>query len=202
MSGNASEVTLLLNAAGAGEQGASEKLLPLVYEELRRLARGYMNRERAGQTLQATALVHEAYLRLVGDGDVAWSSRRHFFGAAALAMRRILVERYRQKKSLKQGGERQRVELDHAAELAAPDADGETDLALLDGALDRLAAYDPRKAEVVMLRCFAGLDHDQVAAALGVAPATVRRDWTFAKAWLARELRNSGGAASSDGAAP
>ncbi len=184
------DITLLLHAAHAGDSAASAKLLPLVYDELRRLARAYMSRERPGQTLQATALVHEAYMRLVGDSTLTWDSRRHFFSAAATAMRRILVERYRQKKALKQGGDLNRVEL-HDVPAFAPNGE-DTDLDLLDSALDRLAAYDPRKAEIVMLRCFAGLDHEQVATALNLSSATVRREWTYAKTWLLRELRDRG----------
>jgi RNA polymerase sigma factor (TIGR02999 family) len=149
-----------------------------------------MSNERAGQTLQATALVHEVYLRLVGSADVSWASRAQFFSAAAQAMRRILVERARARGRLKRGGGAQRVELD---EQAAVTETPRTDLVALDGALDRLAAISPRKCDVVMLKFFAGMTNDEVAAALGVSSATVRNEWTFAKAWLLSELEREAG---------
>lgn len=179
------EVTQLLAAANAGDAAASEQLLPLIYDELRKLARSYMRRESDGQTLQATALVHDAYLRLVGSGEVSWNSRGHFFGAAALAMRRILVERARARGRVKRGGGARRVELGDRAE-ERPDAG--VDLIALDEVLQKLERYDKRKCEVVMLRYFTGLTNDEIAAALGVSSATVRNEWTFAKAWLLREL--------------
>jgi RNA polymerase sigma factor (TIGR02999 family) len=186
-----SDVTLLLEGAGRGDPRASQALLPLVYDELRRLAERRLAREPAGATLQATALVHEAWLRLVGDdgapGD--WGSRGHFFGAAAQAMRRILVERARARRAVKRGGGAARVTLAEDA-WAAPVPD--EDLLALDEALERLSARDERKARVVLLRHFAGLTVEETAAALGVSPATVKSDWAFARAWLAREL---GGAA-------
>ncbi|MBC6952959.1 MAG: RNA polymerase subunit sigma [Leptolyngbya sp. PLA2] len=182
------EVTLLLNAASEGDPRASAELLPLVYEELRRLARARLGAEAPGQTLQPTALVHEAYLRLVGDAELQWNSRGHFFGAAALAMRRILVERARHRKRLKHGGGRKRVELTDHAMVAEPPPD---DLLALDEALERLAAIDSRKARVVMLRYFAGLSIEETAAALEVAPATVKADWAFSRAWLHRALTES-----------
>jgi RNA polymerase sigma factor (TIGR02999 family) len=169
-------------------------LLPLVYEELRRLARGQMKNERggpSGQTLQATALVHEAYLRLVGDADVQWQNRAHFFGAAARAMRRILVDRARHRGRRKRGGDWDRVELgDKSMPGAGPG--GGTDLVGLDAALARLEAEDSRKAEVVMLRYFAGLSIEETAAALSLSTATVKNEWTFARAWLKRELERAG----------
>lgn len=179
------EVTLLLNAAGAGDPKASAELLPLVYEELRRLARARLGAEAPGQTLQPTALVHEAYIRLVGDVDLQWNSRGHFFGAAALAMRRILVERARHRKRMKHGGGRRRVELREDAMVSEPAPD---DLLALDDALDKLAALDERKSRVVMLRYFAGLSIEETAAALEVSPATVKADWAFSRAWLHRAL--------------
>jgi len=179
------EVTQLLHAVNQGDPSAGDRLLPLVYGELRRLAQGYMSQERAGQTLQATALVHEAYLRLIGSADVSWASRAQFFAAAAQAMRRILVERARARGRLKRGGGLQRVELD---EHAAVTETARTDLVALDEALNRLAAISQRKCDVVMLKFFAGLTNDEVAAALGVSSATVRNEWTFAKAWLLAEL--------------
>lgn len=196
------QVTQILHAAAAGNGAAAEQLLPMVYGELRRLAQGYMNNEGgagragAGQTLQATALVHEAYLRLVGNADVGWNSRGHFFGAAAQAMRRILVERARHRDRIKHGGGRQRVALNEVAHVTeTPDDQTGTDLVALDAALDKLTRIDPRKSEVVMLKYFAGLTNDEVAAAIGVSSATVRNEWTFAKAWLMREM--TGGPADS-----
>lgn len=190
------QVTRILHAAAQGDNAATEQLLPLVYGELRRLAQGYMNNERgmgAGQTLQATALVHEAYLRLVGGAEVSWNSRGHFFGAAAQAMRRILVERARYRDRVKHGGGRQRVGLNEvAAVVAAPDEETGTDLVALDAALNKLASIDSRQCEVVMLKYFAGLTNDEAAAVLGVSSATVRNDWTFAKAWLMREMTSTG----------
>lgn len=184
------QVTQLLHAASAGDPRAAEQLLPMVYEELHRLARAYMRKEKPGQTIQATALVHDAYVRLVGSAEVSWDSRGHFFGAAARAMRRILVERARQRAQLKRGAGWARTELRDVAEVTgASEPEPATDLVALDAALTKLAAVDSRKHEVVMLKYFAGLTNDEVAAALGVSSATVRNDWTFSKAWLIRELR-------------
>lgn len=191
------EMTQLLAAASAGDPKASAELLPVVYEELRRLARGQMKKEAVGQTLQPTALVHEAYMRLVGDGDVVWQNRGHFFGAAAQAMRRILVERARHRGRLKRGGGRARVELGDQAIGSEPPA---TDLLALDDALEKLEARDKRKADVVMLRYFAGLSIEETAAALGVSPATVKNEWSFARAWLHREMERDGGAEDEGGA--
>jgi RNA polymerase sigma factor (TIGR02999 family) len=175
-------VTQALNAAARGEPQAAERLLPLVYEELRRLAAQKLAHERPGQTLQATALVHEAYLRLVGDQQVKnWSGRGHFFAAAAEAMRRILVENTRRKRSLKRGGGRVRCDLDDL-QLAAPEP--VEDLLALDDALNQLAEVDPVKAELVKLRYFAGLTIEEAADALGVSSATAKRYWTYARAWL------------------
>lgn len=182
---NGKHVTELLEAASAGDGRASEELLPLVYDELRRLARSQMDREPSGQTLQATALVHEAYVRLLGGAGVKWNGRGHFFGAAARAMRRILVERARMRGAVKRGGRRERVELDEAAAISDAPA---TDLIELDSALAVLEREHPRKAEIVMLRYFAGLSIEETAAALGLSPATVKNEWMFARAWLKREL--------------
>ncbi|USN98771.1 MAG: sigma-70 family RNA polymerase sigma factor [Phycisphaeraceae bacterium] len=176
---------MLLNAAGSGDPRASAELLPLVYEELRKLARVRLGAEAPGQTLQPTALVHEAYLRLVGDMGLQWNSRGHFFGAAALAMRRILVERARHRRRLRHGGGRERVELHEGAMVSEP-APG--DLLALDEALDKLSAIDARKGRVVMLRYFAGLSIEETAAVLDISPATVKADWSFARAWLHRAL--------------
>lgn len=194
------QITQILHDAAAGDPRAGEQLLPLVYEELRRLAHSAMRKERGAQTLQPTALVHEAYLRLVGGDDVSWNSRGHFFGAAALAMRRILVERARHRRRIKHGGGVRRVELaggELAEQMTVEQPEDGTDLVALDAALDRLAEYDRRKCDVVMLKYFAGLTNDEVSAALGVSSATVRNDWTFAKAFLKRELDAS--AAGTDG---
>jgi RNA polymerase sigma factor (TIGR02999 family) len=181
-----SEVTRILSAIEQGDPHAADQLLPVVYEELRRLAAQRLTQEKPGLTIQATALVHEAYLRLV-DGDKAqhWNSRGHFFGAAAEAMRRILVEQARHKKSAKVGGKRHRVPLD-GERLAAPSRD--IDLIALDEALDRLASFDSRKAELVKLRFFAGMTISQAAAALGIAESTADADWAYAKSWLRVEL--------------
>jgi len=181
-----SDVTRILAAIEQGELRAAEQLLPLVYDELRRLAVHKMAQEQPGQTIQATALVHEAYLRLVGtEPQQHWESQGHFFAAAAQAMRRILVEGARRRASLKRGGGLQRadVELD-AIESAADDVD----LLALDQALAKLGAKDPRKAKLVELRYFSGLTLEQAACALGVSTATAQRDWTYARAWLHREI--------------
>jgi RNA polymerase sigma factor (TIGR02999 family) len=184
-----SEVTRILSAIEQGDPSAAEELLPLVYDELRRLAAQRLAHEMPGQTLQATALVHEAYLRLV-DVEKAqpWNSRGHFFAAAAEAMRRILVEQARHKRSAKGGGQRRRVEL-HDEQLAAPSRD--VDLLALDEALAKLANQDRRKAELVKLRFFAGLTIRQAAAALGIAESTADADWAYAKSWLRVELANA-----------
>jgi RNA polymerase sigma factor (TIGR02999 family) len=176
------DVTDILSAAEQGDPHAAEQLLPLVYDELRKLAAARLASEAPGQTLQPTALVHEAYLRLVGsDQGQPWNGRGHFFAAAAEAMRRILVDAARRKRSLKQGGDRRRVELaDVEPAVGAPDLD----LIALDEALDRLARTDPRKAELVKLRFFAGLTTEQAAAALGVSTSTADNDWAYAKSWL------------------
>ncbi len=181
-----SEVTQILNAIERGEPHAAGELLPLVYEELRRLAAQKLSREQPGQTLQATALVHEAWLRLV-DEPFRYSSPRHFFLAAAEAMRRILVENARWKQSRKHGGHLQRVDADQV-DLACPLPDDQ--LLAVDEALDRLAAVNPRAAEVVKLRFFAGLTEAQVAEQLGLSVATVERTWVFARAWLFNELKH------------
>ncbi|MCU0916417.1 MAG: sigma-70 family RNA polymerase sigma factor [Planctomycetes bacterium] len=181
-----SDVTRILNAIERGEAHATDELLPLVYEELRLLAAQKLSHETPGQTLQATALVHEAYLRLVGDEPQGWENRGHFFAAAAEAMRRILIENARRKKSPKHGGGRCSLDLD-AVEPAVPTASD--DLVALDEALTRLAAEDPVKGDLVKLRFFAGLSIDQAAQALRISRATAIRHWSFAKAWLFHELR-------------
>ena len=183
-----SEVTKLLAAVENHQPRAAEELLPLIYDELRRLAAWRLANESPGQTLQATALVHEAYLRLVGNEDSQWNGRRHFFGAAAEAMRRILVENARRKKRLKRGGQLERVELD-GLEIPAPLPDD--DLLALDEALDRLATTDPRAAELVKLCFFIGLTQEQAAKELGISISTVERTWAFARAWLFREMQKT-----------
>jgi RNA polymerase sigma factor (TIGR02999 family) len=182
-----SDVTQLLSAIDAGDSQAADQLLPLVYDELRKLAAAKMAQEKPGQTLQATALVHEAWLRLAGaDVQKAWNSRGHFFGAAAEAMRRILVDRARAKQALKRGGDLERVDLE-GLELPSPMPDDE--LLALDEALDRLATVDTRAAEMVKLCFFVGLTQEEAAHELGVSLATAERVWGFARAWLLREVR-------------
>jgi RNA polymerase sigma factor (sigma-70 family) len=216
-----SDVTRILSQIHAGDRVAAEQLLPLVYDELRKLARAKLGHEKPGQTLQATALVHEAYLRLVGsdrraeEGEKerqregvtdnesplsvsrslrpsvpAFSSRGHFFAAAAEAMRRILVEAARRKRRIKRGGDREREPLEED-QIAAPEVDG--DLIELDAALEKLQAKDSRKAELVKLRYFAGLTQQQAAEALGISVATADRDWAYARAWLRREMESGRG---------
>jgi RNA polymerase sigma factor (TIGR02999 family) len=196
------DVTVLLSAIADGDSRASSDLLPIVYEQLRRLARSQMAREKPGMTLQPTALVHEAYMRLVGDADVKWNSRGHFFGAAAQAMRRILVENARSRHQIKRGGNRERIELTESSAGADPAAadpahqaaagaevDG-VDQVALDEALKTLESIDERKVRVVMLRYYAGLSVEETAAALDVSPATVKNDWAYAKAWLFNHIKN------------
>ena len=184
-----SEVTRILAAIEQGEPQAAEQLLPLVYDELRRLAAAKLAQERPGQTLQATALVHEAYARLVGaDADGKWDNHRHFFAAAAEAMRRILIDNARRKHRPKHGGDRRRV----AADVAAPQPEMPLeDLLALDEALDKLAKEEPAKAELVKLRFFAGLTMPDVADVLGLSLATAERHWTYARTWLYAELKDA-----------
>jgi RNA polymerase sigma factor (TIGR02999 family) len=182
-----SEVTRILAAIERGDVRAADQLLPLVYQELRRLAAQKMSQEVPGQTLQATALVHEAYIRLVGAQNQNWSSRGHFFAAAAEAMRRILIDIARRKNSLKHGGDRQRVDLDGAL-VANDDDTSADDLIALDEALERLSKKDKVKADLVKLRYFAGLTIEQTAEILSISPTTAKRYWAFARAWLVREM--------------
>lgn len=181
------DVTRILSQIDQGNPHAAEQLLPLVYEELRKLATAKLAQEKPGQTLQATALVHEAYLRLV-DVEKAqqWNSRGHFFGAAAEAMRRILVENARRKGRLKRGGDLRRQDIQvHEPAIEGPDSD----VLAIDEALQQLAREHPAKAELVKLRYFAGLTLPEAASALDISPATADRHWRFARAWLARRLR-------------
>jgi RNA polymerase sigma factor (TIGR02999 family) len=180
------QVTQILEAVGAGDERAAEKLLPLVYEELRRLAAARMAQQPPGQTLQPTALVHEAWLRLVGAGQEHWNSRGHFFGAAAEAMRRILVESARRKKRQKHGGGLDRVDL---AEVDLPCPVPSDELLALDAALNKLAGVNPDAAELVKLCFFTGLTQAEAGQQLGVSTATAERLWAFARAWLFREVR-------------
>ncbi len=185
--GSMTDVTRILSAIEEGDARAADKLLPVVYQELRRLAAARMKKESPGQTLQTTALVHEAYLRLVGAEDQSWNSRAHFFAAAAEAMRRILIENARRKKSLKRGGDRKRIDLDQAV---LP-RDGDTlpdDLIALDQAIEKLSNQDKAKADLVKLRYFAGLTGKQAADLLGISPSTEDRYWAYARSWLRLEI--------------
>jgi RNA polymerase sigma factor (TIGR02999 family) len=181
-----SQITLELQALGRGEAQASEDLLPLVYNELRRLAAARMARETAGQTLQPTALVHEAWLQLVGSRERVWHGRAHFFGAAADAMRRILIDNARRKAALKRGGGREKVDLDQV-ELPAPSP--EESVLLIDEALERLAEEDPEQARIVVLKFFGGLTNQEVAENLEIGVRSVERQWACAKARLFRSIR-------------
>ena len=184
-----SEITQILQAVGRGEARASEELLPLVYDDLRRHARVQMARESAGQTLQPTALLHEAWLRVVGDGERQWQNRAHFFGAAAEAMRRILIENARRKSRLKRGGDQLRVDLDHI-ELAATTPDEK--ILLINDALEQLQTKDPEKARVVVMKFFGGRTNQEVAESMAVTERTVERHWAYAKAWLFQAIRAQG----------
>ncbi len=185
---NDGELTRVLQRAGAGDPTAAADLLPLVYDELRRLAASRMAREQAGQTLQATALVHEVWLRLGGDHQPAWANRAHFFAAAAEGMRRILIDKARQKRAVRHGGGLARVDADATGfDLAAPTVD-DADLLLINEALDGFAAHDARRAELVKLKYFTGLTLEEAAEVLGVSVRTAKRDWAYARAWLFNEV--------------
>lgn len=182
-------ITLMLEAVSQGDREAAEALLPLVYAQLRRLARARMAHLAPGNTLQPTALVHEAYLRVAGRRDPGWNGRGHFFGAAAEAMRQILVDQARRKGALKRGGDRRRLDVD---DVDLP-IDGPSDDVLdLDRALRKLEREDPDKARIVLLRHFAGLDRPETAAAMGLSLRTLDRQWEYVKAWLHRELSAAG----------
>jgi RNA polymerase sigma factor (TIGR02999 family) len=180
------EVTRILEAIQRGDLKAADELLPIVYEELRCLANMMLSRQIPGQTLQATALVHEAYLRLVGSQTVGWENSRHFFSATAEAMRHILVDQARRKRSLKHGGHRQRLDLE---EVELPVETPSDDLVALDEALAKLAVQDAEIAELVKLRYFAGLTNEEAASALGISLTTAKRRWRYARLWLLREVR-------------
>ena len=187
---NMSDVTQILNAIERGDPKAAEELLPLVYEELRLLAAQKMSKEQPGQTLQATALVHEAYIRLIEAKDQSWNSRGHFFKAAAEAMRRILIDNARRKKSLREGGDHQQIDIDQAnlKALVPSNENSSEDILALDEALEKLNKIDPRNAEFVKLRYFAGLSLNQVAEIEGISRRTATRWWNYARAWLHREI--------------
>ena len=182
----AAEITQVLHAIGRNEEGAAEKLLPLVYADLRRLAGARMAHEIPGQTLQPTALVHEAWLRLVKDGDRTWQNRAHFFGAAAEAMRRILIERARHKSRLKHGGGQARLNIEDL-ELAETTPDDK--ILLVDEALARLKLEDPELERIVVLKFFGGLSNEEIAETLGLAKRTLDRQWAYARAWLFRQIQ-------------
>lgn len=181
------DVTRILNAIEQGDIQATEELLPLIYEELRLLAAQKLSRELPGQTLQATALVHEAYIRLVGTEDKGWDNKGHFFKAAAEAMRRILIENARRKKSPKYGGDHSKMDLNEAILVVGDKVPSETMIAL-DEALEKLSKRDERKADVVKLRYFAGLTSEQAAKVLKISPTTAKRYWIYSRAWLLREI--------------
>lgn len=187
--GQAEDITGLLGELRAGKKEAESRLVAAVYPELRRIAGRYLRGERPGHTLQATALVNEAYLQLVGQMDKDWQNRSHFFAVAAQLMRRILVDYARQRKAVKREGGRHRVELTDALAISEDRLD---EVLLIDAALTRLAEWDPRQCRVVELRFFSGLTEDEVADVLGIAPRTVKRDWNVAKAWLHGELNGAG----------
>jgi len=178
-------VTQLLSNWSRGDPKAREELMPLVYDELRRLAQSYLRRERSDHTLQATALVHEAYLRLVDQNDVQWGNRGHFFAITAQAMRRILVDHARSHQAAKRGGEEERIPLEDALALSNDRPDR---FLALEESLGRLAEIDSRQEQIVELRVFAGMGIEEIAEVLNISPATVKRDWTMAKAWLALEM--------------
>jgi RNA polymerase sigma factor (TIGR02999 family) len=183
------DVTQILQEASGGDKNAPARLMPLVYDELRRLANHYLRQERADHTLQPTALVHEAYLKLIDQSRVDWQNRAHFFGVAAQSMRRILVDHARGHQASKRGGSQQKIALDEAVDYSQP---RDLDLVALDDALKTLARMDERQSRIVELRFFGGLTIEETAEALGVSPATVKVDWNMAKAWLRREISKTG----------
>ena len=183
------EITRLLRAWSGGDQDAFERLAPAIYAELHRIARGYMSHERPGHTLQATALVHEAYLRLIDVRNVGWQDRAHFFAVSAQMMRRILVDRARARVTGKRGGAAARLQLDEIPEVGSWRA---VELVALDDALNGMAKMDPRKAKVIELRFFGGLGVEETAEVLKISPQSVLRDWKLARVWLQRELARSG----------
>jgi RNA polymerase sigma-70 factor, ECF subfamily len=185
MSSSPGEITQILARIRAGERGAEERLIPLVYDELRRMAAHYMRLERSGHTLQSTALVHEAYVRLLGEGDIQWENHSHFFGVAAQMMRRILVDYARARKAEKRGGPLPTLSLEEATPLPAVVS---PEILALDEALSRLEQRDARQCRIVELLFFGGLSEAEAATVLGISARTVRRDWTVAKAWLYQQV--------------
>jgi RNA polymerase sigma-70 factor, ECF subfamily len=183
---NSPDITQFLQDWSKGNQTAMEKLMPLVYEELRRQASRYLSKERQGHTLQATALIHEAYLKLIGQKEVEWQNRNHFFAIAATAMRRILVDYAKERHRGKRGGSAENLAIDEALQISANEKS--VDLIALDEALNRLAKLSARQAQVVELRYFSGLSNDETAEILGVSNGTVRNDWNIARAWLRQEI--------------
>lgn len=182
---SATDVTRLLVDWGHGDQSALDSLLPLIYNELRRVADSYLRRDRPGHTLQATALVNEAFLRLINQDQINWQNRAHFFGAAANLMRQILIQHARANHAAKRGGERQKLYLDEAGDVAQS---SDLDLVALDDALSDLEAVAPRQCRIVELRYFGGLSIEETGEVLSISPATVKREWTMAKAWLRRAI--------------
>lgn len=180
------QITQMLKEWGDGNEAALDRLMPLVYDELRQQASRFISRERSGHTLQTTALIHEAYIKLIDQTQVEWQNRSHFFAIASQAMRRILVDHARTRHREKRGGSAENLPLDYAARVSSPEKS--LDLLALDEALSRLAAFDKRQVKVVELRYFSGLSIDETAEILGVSNATVRNDWNMAKAWLKREI--------------
>jgi RNA polymerase sigma factor (TIGR02999 family) len=194
-SGGPKEITILLKAWGAGDHSALNRLTPLVYDEMRRMAQRYMRRERAGNSLQTTALINEAYLRLVDAHSVGWQDRAHFFAVSATIMRRILVNAARARGSAKRGGVAVRVDHSTAVDLdQIPEVARSAELIALDDALNALADIDPRKARVIELRFFGGLSVEETAVVLGISPQSVLRDWKLAKVWMIREMAKGVGA--------
>jgi RNA polymerase sigma factor (TIGR02999 family) len=182
------EITQLLLAWRSGDKAALDALMPLVYDELRRLARRYMRRQNPSHTLETTALVNEAYLRLVDSSRVRWQDRTHFFAVSAQLMRRVLVDFARAKNSRKRGGEQIRITLDERIEALQSQTEKELNLVALDDALENLARLNPRQSQIVELRYFGGLSEEEIAETLEISTRTVRRDWSLARAWLYREL--------------
>jgi RNA polymerase sigma factor (TIGR02999 family) len=188
---DSNKITALLKAWSNGETNAESELMPLVYNELRRLARHYRRRAGSGETLQTTALVHEAYLRLVKIDGVTWLDRVHFFAVSAQLMRRILVDAARADHAVKRGGAVRKAQIPDLDAIPAPGSDRSAEVIALDDALRRLSEFDPRRARIIELRVFGGLSHEESAAVLGISPDTARRDWRLAKAWIFRELSRS-----------
>lgn len=188
MPSSSKEVTQLLADWQSGDQQALEVLMPLVYKELHRLADHYLRRERVGHTLQATALINEAYLRIIKQDEVNWQNRAHFFGVAAQMMRRILVDHARSHLYAKRGGGAQKLTINEAIDV--PQQERDLDLVALDDALQRLEQIDPQQSKIIELRFFGGLTIEETAEVLGISPATIKREWNWAKAWLYRELKN------------